>query len=64
MKQVTATEARRQFFKLLDSAARGEKVVIKRNGVPLEIVRQSRKPGKAKASATPWSLATWRMLLP
>ncbi|MBI4412306.1 MAG: type II toxin-antitoxin system Phd/YefM family antitoxin [Deltaproteobacteria bacterium] len=39
MRQVTATEARKEFFKLLDAAARGETVVIERGGVPLRLVR-------------------------
>ena len=39
VKFVTSTEARRNFFKLLDRAARGESVVIERGGVPLKIVR-------------------------
>lgn len=32
MKRVTASEARRKWFELLDEVARGEHVVIERNG--------------------------------
>jgi antitoxin (DNA-binding transcriptional repressor) of toxin-antitoxin stability system len=32
MKRVTATEARRNWFQLLDEVARGEKIVIERRG--------------------------------
>lgn len=41
MKQVSATEARINFFKLLDSALKGEVVIIDRNGIPLQLVRRT-----------------------
>lgn len=53
MKQVTATQARQNFFKLLDCAARGEKIVIERKGVSLELVRQPTRKGKRKSGKIP-----------
>ena len=40
MKHVTATEARKSWFRLLDEAAGGELVVIEREGVRLVLQRQ------------------------
>jgi prevent-host-death family protein len=38
MARVTASEARRQFFRLLDAAERGEDVVLERKGVRFRLV--------------------------
>lgn len=48
MRQVSATEARKNFFTLLDWAAGGETVIIKRKGDSLRLIRE--KPRKKKAS--------------
>lgn len=40
MKKVTASEARRQWFRLLDEAARGEVIVVQRNGRRLVLRRE------------------------
>lgn len=46
MKHVTATAARKDWFRLLDEAAAGEVIVIKREGTRLVLERQdsSRRP--------------------
>ena len=49
MKKVTASEARRQWFRLLDEAAQGEVIVVQRKG--RRIVLRREDVGKAKASA-------------
>ncbi|MBI2336040.1 MAG: type II toxin-antitoxin system Phd/YefM family antitoxin [Deltaproteobacteria bacterium] len=46
MKQFSATEARKNFFKLLDSAVEGETVTIKRKGIVLKLVPS--RPQKTK----------------
>lgn len=47
MKRVTATEARRQWFRLLDEVAAGEVVVIERKGLRIVLRRETkvRPPG-------------------
>ncbi|MGH2625829.1 MAG: hypothetical protein ACRDHY_04170 [Anaerolineales bacterium] len=49
MKEVTASEARRQWFRLLDEAAQGEVIVVQRKGRRLVLRRED--VGKADASA-------------
>lgn len=44
MKRVTASEARRNWFRLLDEVAAGEAVVIERNGVRVVLERQEERP--------------------
>jgi antitoxin (DNA-binding transcriptional repressor) of toxin-antitoxin stability system len=44
MKCVTATEARRNWFKLLDEAANGEVIAIQRNDKKLILKAQKRRP--------------------
>ena len=46
MKKVTASEARRQWFRLLDEAVQGEVIVVERNGHRLVIRRDD--AGKAR----------------
>lgn len=41
MKRVTATEARKQWFRLLDEVAAGEEVVVIRNGVRILLSREA-----------------------
>ncbi len=48
MRQVSATDARKNFFTLLDRAAEGEAVIIKRKGVFLRLIRE--KPHKKKVA--------------
>ena len=43
MKYVTATEARKNWFKLLDEAANGESISISRNGKTLVLRLDGRK---------------------
>ncbi|MBL7684982.1 MAG: type II toxin-antitoxin system Phd/YefM family antitoxin [Deltaproteobacteria bacterium] len=50
MKQVSATEARKQFFKLIDSAAAGETILIERKGVLLRLVPEPKKKTKKRPS--------------
>jgi antitoxin (DNA-binding transcriptional repressor) of toxin-antitoxin stability system len=57
MKTVTASEARRQWFRLLDEAAQGEIIVVQRKGRRLVLRRE--EVGKAKAA----SRAGYRRLL-
>lgn len=52
MKSFTATKARQNFFKLLDWAVRGEKVIIEREGVPLELHRVSKRKGTKQRSSS------------
>jgi len=40
MKKVTASEARRQWFRLLDEAAQGEVIVLQRRGRRLVLRRE------------------------
>jgi len=47
MKKVTASEARRQWFRLLDEAAQGEVIVLQRRGRRLVLRRE--EVGKTKA---------------
>lgn len=47
MKHVTASEARKNWFKLLDEASSGESIVIDRNGKRL-ILRLDKRKTKAK----------------
>lgn len=42
MKRVTASEARRNWFRILDEVAAGEIVVVERNGRTIRISRESR----------------------
>jgi antitoxin (DNA-binding transcriptional repressor) of toxin-antitoxin stability system len=51
MKRVTASEARRDWFRLLDEVAEGEVVVIERRGRRILIKREAR--GRASAAAAP-----------
>ena len=50
MKKVTASEARRQWFRLLDEAAQGEVIVVQRKGRRLVLRRE--EVDKAKAAPT------------
>ena len=49
MKKVTASEARRQWFRLLDEAVQGEVIVVERDGNRLVIRRDDAKMRKAVA---------------
>lgn len=49
MTQVTASDARQEFFRLLDAAERGEAVVVERRGVRF---RLSLIPQEAQGSAS------------
>jgi hypothetical protein len=49
MKKVTVSEARRQWFRLLDEAAQGEVIVFQRKGRRLVLRRE--ELGKAKAAS-------------
>lgn len=44
MKSYTSTEARRQFFKILDRALSGEPVYVERNGIPIRLVPERKRP--------------------
>ncbi len=44
MIRYTATDARKNFFHLLDAAERGEVVVLERHGVRFKIVVEATKP--------------------
>lgn len=44
MKRVTASQARRNWFRLLDEVAAGEAVVIERKGVRVVLRRQEEQP--------------------
>ncbi len=46
MKHVTASEARKNWFKLLDEAAKGEAIAIQRNGRTLILREEKRKRPK------------------
>jgi hypothetical protein len=50
MKKVTASEARRLWFRLLDEAAQGEVIVVQRKGRRLVLRRE--EVGRAKAAST------------
>lgn len=43
MKRVTATEARRDWFRILDEVAAGEVVVVDRGGVAIQLRREPRE---------------------
>ena len=42
MKRVTASEARRNWFRILDEVAAGEVVVVERNGRAIQLSREPR----------------------
>ena len=52
MTRLTATEARRQLFKLLDAVERGEDVVLERAGVRFRLTLDA-KPGTEQAPSSP-----------
>lgn len=54
MKQFSATEARKYFFKLLDSAVEGETVMIERKGTLLKLVPSRLKKTKRVSSCSPY----------
>jgi antitoxin (DNA-binding transcriptional repressor) of toxin-antitoxin stability system len=58
MKKVTASDARRQWFRLLDEAAEGEVIVVERKGRRLVLRRED--AGKRRAAPVP---AAYRRLL-
>jgi len=43
MKRLTATEARKNFFHLLDEAARGDPVFIERKGILIRMTREKKR---------------------
>ena len=47
MKQLSATEARRNFFHLLDEAARGHPVFIEKRGVVIRMTRERKSDRKS-----------------
>jgi hypothetical protein len=49
MKRVTASEARRSWFRLLDEVAGGEVVVVERSGKRIEIRREREAEGSRPA---------------
>ena len=49
MKMLTASEARRQWFRLLDEAAQGEIIVFQRKGRRLVLRREDAEPTEAPA---------------
>ena len=49
MKRITATEARRHWFRLLDEVAAGEVVVIERKGRRIVLRRENRSRSASKA---------------
>jgi len=51
MARYTVSEARRQFFQLLDAAERGEEVVLERKGVRFRLVTDV--PGHAESAPSP-----------
>ena len=53
MKKVTASEARRQWFRLLDEAAQGEVIVVQRKGRRLVLRREEVGKGKPAAALGP-----------
>jgi antitoxin (DNA-binding transcriptional repressor) of toxin-antitoxin stability system len=48
MKRVTASEARKHWFRLLDEVAAGETVVIERKGRRIVIRREAARPGASR----------------
>ncbi|OGP08468.1 MAG: hypothetical protein A2048_09135 [Deltaproteobacteria bacterium GWA2_45_12] len=52
MKRFSATEARVNFFKILDLSVQGETVIIERNGIPIHLVPH---PKKKRAKKTDYS---------
>jgi antitoxin (DNA-binding transcriptional repressor) of toxin-antitoxin stability system len=52
MKKVTASEARRNWFRLLDEAAQGEIIVLQRNGRRL-VLRREESDEAGRASSRP-----------
>jgi antitoxin (DNA-binding transcriptional repressor) of toxin-antitoxin stability system len=53
MKRYTATEARMRMADMLDSAERGESVLIERKGVRFQILPAVAKPSSKRASKRP-----------
>lgn len=49
VKHITATEARKNWFRLLDEAAGGEVIIIDREGTRLVLHRQQSSEGEAAA---------------
>lgn len=49
MKRVTASEARRNWFRLLDEAAAGEVIVIERAGRRIVLTREARSGARDEA---------------
>lgn len=47
MKQVSASEARRNWFRILDEVAAGQVVVVERNGRRIELRRQAARSATA-----------------
>jgi hypothetical protein len=58
MKKVTASEARRQWFRLLDEAAQGEVIVVQRNGRRLVLRRGRFRRSTSSVIATIFSAGT------
>jgi antitoxin (DNA-binding transcriptional repressor) of toxin-antitoxin stability system len=48
MKKVAASEARKQWFRLLDEAARGETIMLERHGRRLVLRREDADRGRAR----------------
>ena len=55
MKRVTATEARKNWFRLLDDVLEGEVIVIERNGNRIVIRRESEPPVEGAYSTSDYS---------
>jgi antitoxin (DNA-binding transcriptional repressor) of toxin-antitoxin stability system len=49
MKQVTASDARKNWFRILDEVASGQIVVVERHGRRIVIQRQSERPARGGA---------------
>ncbi len=52
MKRVTATEARRNWFRLLDEIVAGETVVVERDGARIVLSRENVAQGAAESIPT------------
>jgi hypothetical protein len=52
MKEITASEARRQWFRLLDEAAQGEVIVVQRKGRRLVLRREEATKSRATRTET------------
>jgi antitoxin (DNA-binding transcriptional repressor) of toxin-antitoxin stability system len=50
MTRVTASEARQEFFRLLDAVEQGESVVVERKGVRFQVSMVPREPAERSAS--------------